>query len=218
MTDHADTADGVVAGQASQLSQANPAPAPAVVAIAVVAANGVIGDGNDQPFKFREDWARFKRVTMGHPLVMGRRTHDAMGMLPGRTNVVVSRSPQDVVWPDDAPADSRGVAVSDLGQALGLAGGMDEQIFVIGGGQIYRAAWDWLTDLDITEVHQDAAGSVSFPEITSEQWRETSREPHELFDFVHYARVGAARRVVPTGGAVNSAYAPGSAVDPATTD
>lgn len=61
-----------------------------LIAIAVVASNGVIGDGNDQPFKFAEDWARFKKITMGHSMIMGRKTHDAMGLLPGEP---VSSSP-----------------------------------------------------------------------------------------------------------------------------
>ncbi|WP_285127322.1 dihydrofolate reductase [Propionibacterium freudenreichii] len=120
--------------------------APGVVAIAVVATNGVIGDGHDQPFKFPEDWARFKRVTLGHPLIMGRRTHDAMGLLTGRTNIVVSRTPQAVTWPDQAPEGSHGIAVSSIEEALAVASGLDQRIYVIGGGQIYKAAWDWLTD------------------------------------------------------------------------
>ncbi|MCT2973139.1 dihydrofolate reductase [Propionibacterium freudenreichii] len=177
--------------------------APGVVAIAVVATNGVIGDGHDQPFKFPEDWARFKRVTLGHPLIMGRRTHDAMGLLTGRTNIVVSRTPQAVTWPDQAPEGSHGIAVSSIEEALAVASGLDQRIYVIGGGQIYKAAWDWLTDLDITAVHELADGSVTFPEISAQDWSQTSSEPHGEFDFVHYARISAPRPLPPaTGDAV----------------
>ncbi len=159
-----------------------------ITAIAVVARNGVIGDGEDQPFKFREDWARFKKVTMGHPMIMGRKTHDAMGLLPGRVSIVVSRNPQRVQF-DQAPDDAaRGYAVGSLAEAIELAKTLDDQIFVIGGGQIYRLAWPILDELDLTEVHAEAEGEVRFPEVDDQQWRETSRDPRGEFDFVRYVR------------------------------
>ncbi|MFT8396320.1 dihydrofolate reductase [Propionibacterium sp.] len=164
-----------------------------LIAIAVVAANGVIGDGRDQPFKFTEDWARFKRTTMGHPMVMGRTTHDAMGLLPGRTSIVVSHDPHTVKWPDAMPEGSRGIAVSSVESALARALELDDLVFVIGGGQIYKACWPWLTGLDITEVHSEAAGEVMFPVIGDDEWREASREPKGEFDFVSYHRIGQAR-------------------------
>ena len=98
-----------------------------ITAIAIVDANGVIGDGERQPFEIAEDWARFKRVTHGHPLIMGRRTHDAIGRwLPGRTTIVVTRTPASV----DLPADGRatGHAVASLEEALDLAAGLDDVI------------------------------------------------------------------------------------------
>ena len=77
-----------------------------LIAIAIVDANGVIGDGERQPFEIAEDWARFKRVTSGHVLVMGRRTHDAIGRwLPGRTTIVVTSRPESVVMPADRRAE-----------------------------------------------------------------------------------------------------------------
>ncbi|SER58206.1 dihydrofolate reductase [Propionibacterium cyclohexanicum] len=164
-----------------------------VIAIAVVAANGVIGDGRDQPFKFREDWQRFKRLTMGHPLVVGRTTHDAMGLLPGRTSIVVSHHPELVRWPLEQPEGSRGLAVGSVEGALALASTLDETVFVIGGGSVYRAAWPWIGALDITAVHRSAEGGVLFPAIDPQQWRETFREPGMRFDFVGYARREPAR-------------------------
>lgn len=159
-----------------------------IKAIAVVASNGVIGDGIDQPFKFPEDWARFKKVTMGHPLIMGRKTHEAMGLLPGRTSIVLTSRPDAIEFPLGEDGRPRGYAVDSLGKALEHALGRDEEVFVIGGGQIYRLAWDHLDELDITEVHAEAEGSVTFPEIDPEQWQEVSREPRGEFDFVRYAR------------------------------
>lgn len=166
-----------------------------VIAIAVVSSNGVIGDGKDQPFKFREDWARFKRLTTGHPLVLGRATHDAMGLLAGRTSIVVSRHPEAVSWPGEVPAGSVGIAVGSVEEALARAAELDDIVFVIGGGSIYRAAWPWIGELDLTEVHATASGSVRFPEVDPGLWQESSREPGEKFDFVSYLRREPARPI-----------------------
>jgi dihydrofolate reductase len=158
-----------------------------LIAIAIVSANGVIGDGDHQPFELPEDWARFKRVTSGHPLIMGRRTHDAIRRwLPGRTTIVVTRNPQSIELPTDAKAT--GYAVTSLEAAVELAASLDDVVYVAGGGTIYDQAWPLLTDLDLTEVHETAEGSVRLPPITAEEWVEVSREPHEGFDFVSYRR------------------------------
>lgn len=159
-----------------------------IVAIAVVAANGVIGDGFDQPFKFREDWARFKHTTMGHPLVAGRKTYDAMGLLPGRALIVVTRDPASVRAPDCVPEGAELLVAQSIDEALSLAQDRDDVCYVVGGGQIYRQAWDRLTKLDLTEVHRDAVGAVTFPDVDPDVWRETSREPRGDFDFVTYTR------------------------------
>ena len=157
-----------------------------IIAIAIVAANGVLGDGERQPFEFAEDWRRYKAVTLGHPMIMGRRTHEAIGrFLPGRTTIVVTRTPESVEIPEGADA----VAVSSLDEALALAASLDDTVYVAGGGEIYRQAWGRLTDLDLTEVHADAVGSVRFPEVDPARWREVRREPRGDFDFVGYERV-----------------------------
>ena len=158
-----------------------------VIAIAIVAANGVLGDGKKQPFEFPEDWARYKRVTLGHPMIMGRATHDAIGRwLPGRTTIVVTRTPQAVELPTDGRADGR--AVASLDEALALARSLDDTVYVAGGGQVYAQAWDELDELDLTEVHADAAGSVVLPEVDPAVWEEYRREPRGAFDFVGYRR------------------------------
>lgn len=156
------------------------------IAIAVVGTNRVIGDGTSQPFSFAEDWARFKRVTMGHPLIFGRATQDAIGrFLPGRTTIVVTRHPESVAIPDGA--DAR--AVGSLDAALELGASLDEVVYVGGGGQIYAESWPKLTGLDLTEVHAAASGTVFLPKVDPDEWVETSREPHGEFDFVTYRRV-----------------------------
>lgn len=156
-----------------------------LIAIAIVAANGVLGDGASQPFAFAEDWARYKRVTLGHPMIMGRRTHDAIGrFLPGRTTIIVSRHPERVEIPEGV--DARAVASVD--DAIEAAESLDEVVYVAGGGEIYRQAWGRLTDLDLTEVHADAEGSVRFPRVDPDEWVEVRREPRGEFDFVGYER------------------------------
>jgi dihydrofolate reductase len=155
---------------------------PEIIAIAAVAGNGVIGAGNDIPWRIPADWQRFKALTMGHVLIMGRKTYDSIGRpLPGRTTFVITRDP---MWRGDGVR-----AVPSVAEALDQALLLDpEIIFVGGGGEIYRAAWDLLTGLEITEVDQYPDGDVRFPEIDPEQWIETARESHNGYSFVSYRR------------------------------
>lgn len=160
-----------------------------IIAIAVVGENGVIGDGERQPFEIAEDWARFKRVTHGHPLIMGRRTHEAIGRwLPGRTTIVVTTNPRSIALPTDPRAT--GHAAASLPEALALARSLDDEIYIAGGGSIYQEAWPELTELDLTEVEASAEGTVYFPQIDPTEWQEVSREQREGFAFVRYTRRG----------------------------
>ena len=153
-----------------------------VVAIAAVARNGVIGSGPDIPWRIPGEQQRFKRLTLGHPLVMGRLTYASIGRpLPGRTTLVASR---------DAGFAPPGVEVhrtvdAALDRALELD---DALVFVAGGGQVYRAAWDRLDALEISEVDQEPNGDVLFPDIVPGEWREASREAHPGLAFVRYVR------------------------------
>jgi dihydrofolate reductase len=155
---------------------------PEIIAIAAVAANSVIGTGNDIPWRIKADWQRFKDLTMGHVLIMGRKTYDSIGReLPGRTTFVITR---DRKW-------RRGGVRSapSLDEAFDQAMLLNPDIiFVAGGGEIYRAAWDRLTGLEITVVDQKPDGEVTFPEIAPDAWIETGREPHDGYSFVSYRR------------------------------
>jgi dihydrofolate reductase len=155
---------------------------PKIIGIAAVAANGVIGAGNDIPWRIPADWRRFKDLTMGHVLIMGRKTYDSIGRaLPGRTTFVITR---DRMWRGEGVR-----AVPSVDEALDQALLLHPQtVFVAGGGEIYRAAWDRLTGLEITEVDQYPNGDTRFPVIDPEQWVETAREPHEGYTFVSYRR------------------------------
>lgn len=138
--------------------------------IAAVARNGVIGRNGDLPWRIPADLQFFKSTTMGKPLIMGRRTFKSIGKaLPGRTNIVVTRSA-------GFTADDVEVA-ADFDQALVIAdrhGG--DEIMVIGGGEIYATALPRADRLYLTEVHIDAEGNVFFPELDRTQWREVSRD------------------------------------------
>ena len=154
-----------------------------IVGIAAVARNGVIGSANDIPWRIPQDWQRFKQLTMGNVLIMGRKTYDSIGRpLPGRTTFVITR---DRMWRGDGV---RVVPTLDAAfeQAAQLA---PKMIFVAGGGEIYRAAWERLARLEITEVDQTPSGEVTFPEIDPAEWSETLREDHDGFSFVSYRRV-----------------------------
>jgi dihydrofolate reductase len=175
-----------------------------LTAIAAVAANGTIGSGGGMVWNIPEDFARFKRVTMGQILIMGRVTFDSIGKaLPGRTCIVISRSdrPADAGAPKPAKdgTPTRLEWVHSLEEALQLAQEIQStpveeqpdsqpQIFIAGGAHVYAEAWDRLTDLDITEIHADYDGDAHFPKIDPADWTETSRNPRNGFDFVTYTR------------------------------
>ncbi|GAA4899274.1 dihydrofolate reductase [Tessaracoccus lubricantis] len=157
-----------------------------IVAIAAVADNGVIGSGDDMLWHIPPDFRRFKAVTSGNTLIFGRRTHEQIGRtLPGRRVIVVTR---DTDWSDD------GVEVAhSITEALDLAAETPEKTCYIGGGsEIYAAAWPYLTELDITHVHQEPEGAAKFPLISRSEWTEISREVHQGYDFAQYRPTPAA--------------------------
>jgi dihydrofolate reductase len=162
---------------------------PQLVGIAAVARNGVIGSDGDIPWRIPADWRRFKQLTLGHTLVMGRKTYDSNGRpLPGRTTVVVTR---DRRWRGDGV-----LAAPSIEEALALAAAREpEAVWVAGGGEVYAATWDRLDRLELTEVALDPPGSVRLPDVDPEQWGETTREEHAATgDVPAYAFVSYARR------------------------
>ena len=157
-----------------------------ITVIAAVARNRVIGSGGEMPWRITEDFAFFKRTTMGHPMVMGRETFDSIGRpLPGRRSIVITRSRN---WRHDGVEVAGSMPVA-LDLAAGGRGG--EEIFVIGGGQIYRLAMPLADRLLITEVDLEPEGEVTFPRIDKSVWTEVSREEHDGFAFVEYNRLGS---------------------------
>jgi dihydrofolate reductase len=156
---------------------------------------GVIGRGGDLPWRLPADLRRFKAITAGHVVLMGRRCHESIGRaLPERTNLVLSRDP--------AAAGRYGAAVEvlpDLRAALARARAAGEtELMVIGGADVYAAALPLASRLYVTEVAAEVEGDVVFPAWDRSEWREHSREHHpaderhaHAFDFVVYER-GAA--------------------------
>jgi len=158
-----------------------------ITLIAARARNGVIGSNNQIPWKIPGELAYFKRMTMGHPIVMGRKTWESIGRaLPGRRNIVVTRNGSYVA----AGAE----IVTGLDEALARAGGAAE-IFVIGGAQLYAEALSRAHRILLTEIDADFSGDTFFPAVDLSQWREVRRERHPPagdrpfeFSFVDYER------------------------------
>ena len=143
---------------------------PRIALIAAVARNGVIGDRNRLPWHLPPDLRRFRELTMGHSIIMGRKTWESIGKpLPGRQNIVVSRQ-------RDFRASGAQVAAS-LEDAIRLAD-LLEPVFVIGGESLYREALPLAQLLYITELDRDYEGDARFPAFAREPWTETSRETH----------------------------------------
>ena len=156
-----------------------------VYLVAAVAENGVIGADGKLPWHLPEDLQHFKRVTLGHPVIMGRKTWESIGRpLPNRENIVVSRS-------SEFRAEGARIAPSfEDALALCPAG---KPVFVIGGNEVFRAALPHATDLVLTQIHRSYEGDVYFPAFNPADWRETRREEHISangipFAFVWYER------------------------------
>jgi dihydrofolate reductase len=160
---------------------------PRLTLIVARARNGVIGKDNQMPWKIPGEQARFKRVTMGHPIIMGRRTWESIGRpLPGRRNIVVTR--------DAAFTASGADVVTSFDDALRLAAGAPEA-FIIGGAELYRLALPRADRMLITEIDHDFDGDTYFPAPDPAQWRESARERHASeagppfrVDYVEYLR------------------------------
>lgn len=138
---------------------------PPLALIAARARNGVIGLDNRMPWHLPEDLAYFKRVTLGKPVVMGRKTFESIGRpLPGRLNIVVTRNPD---W------QAVGVQVAhSLDAALALAAAAaPEEIMLIGGAELYRQALPQADVLYLTEIDAEFAGDAFFPEVDLARWR-----------------------------------------------
>jgi dihydrofolate reductase len=143
---------------------------PKLSIIVAVADNGVIGSGNQLPWRLPDDLKRFKALSLGKPIVMGRKTYESIGRpLPGRLNIVVSRQPGLQV--------AGCTVVPSLADAIEVAGAVDE-IVIVGGADIYRQVLPQVQTIHLTRVHATVPGDVYFPTLTPGEWREHATEYH----------------------------------------
>lgn len=166
---------------------------PRLSILVAMAQNRTIGVNNTLPWRCPEDLKRFKALTMGHHIIMGRKTYDSIGKpLPGRTTVVVTRN--------------RGLriegctVVHSLDEAI-AACAADVEVFIVGGAELYAQALPHVDTLHITEIAQDVEGDAHFPAFARSEWQEVSREAHHQdaprpldYAFVTYSRNPPASR------------------------
>jgi dihydrofolate reductase len=164
---------------------------PAIELVVAVAANGVIGADGRMPWHLPADLARFKRITVGKPVIMGRRTHESIGRpLPGRHNIILSRDP--------AFRPAGVTVVPNLAEAIAATGlhgtARADSIIVIGGGEIYSLALPIATAIELTRIELRPAGDTFFPDLHADQWQAVWREDHPAgsitpaFSFIRYER------------------------------
>jgi dihydrofolate reductase len=159
--------------------------------IAAVARNGVIGHDNQIPWRLPEDLRRLRSLTLGHPVIMGRRTWDSLPErfrpLPGRRNIVVTRQP-DWAAPGAEVCHSPAAALALVADSA--------QAFVIGGADLYAAAMPLADELQLTEIEREFAGDTRFPSFDRKLFAEVARETHHAappndfdFSFVTYQKI-----------------------------
>lgn len=142
--------------------------------ICAVSENGVIGRDNTLPWHLPADLKHFRKLTMGHPIIMGRKTHQSIGRaLPGRTNIVITR--QEDFRSNDC------LIVHSLSEALTTCQ-KEEEVFVIGGASVYREAFEQAHRLFLTKIHENFEGDTFLPTVDERIWRLTHREDFEADD------------------------------------
>ncbi|RNI31985.1 dihydrofolate reductase [Rufibacter immobilis] len=144
-----------------------------IALVVAIAENRVIGKDNQLIWHLPKDLQHFKKLTMGHPMVMGRKTFEAIGKpLPGRTSIIVTRQ-------KDFQAPAGCLVCASLEEALQQALSINEQVMVVGGGEIYRQALPLAEVVYLTLVHESFEGDVTFPDLDADAWEVTAQEEHE---------------------------------------
>lgn len=153
--------------------------------IVAIAQNGVIGKSNgEMSWHVKEEFQHFKNTTLGHPIIMGRKTFETLGKpLKGRLNIVVTRNKSYKTDYDEV------IIKSSLQNAVEYCRENEpEKIFIIGGGEIYKQAINFVDEMIITFMKFEAEGEVRFPEIKNADWKIEKINDHELFEIFRYER------------------------------
>lgn len=160
---------------------------PTIILLVAMAENRVIGKNGAIPWHIPEEIAHFKRTTMGHALVMGRKTYDSIGRpLPGRTNIVISNQPDLVI--------EGCKVVSSLEEALDTARMFHKKIFIIGGGEIFNQSMVLADSIYLSVIHREIDGNVFFPDFSEKEFIKTCTEEveaSESYTFEIYERAPA---------------------------
>ena len=143
-----------------------------VSAILAAAKNNVIGKDNNIPWHLSADLKYFKKTTLNHHIIMGRKTYSSIGKaLPKRTNIIITRNPYFIV--------SNCIVVHSIDEALEFAlENGEEEVFIIGGGEIYKQSMPYLDKIYLTEVDLDIKGDAHFPELDKKEWKVISEDHH----------------------------------------
>ena len=154
-----------------------------LIIIAAMSENRVIGRDNALPWSLKADMERFKKLTLGWPCVMGRKTWESLPKrpLPGRPNIVISQS----LLPASAP---EAAVFPSLQEAVQHCAGY-EKVFICGGASIYAEALGLANKIELTVIHRQYEGDVFFPEIDNSGWQITNTEDFDTFSFISYSRV-----------------------------
>jgi len=152
------------------------------VIVAAVSENGVIGRDGDIPWHYPEDMEHFRELTVGQPVVMGRKTFQSLPdnyrPLPDRHNIVLTRS----------GFEHEGVETAEsLEEAYEIAGKYSDTVFIIGGSTVYEQAMDDADRMELTRIHKEYEGDSYFPEFDRNRWNETGKEDREELSFVTYS-------------------------------
>jgi dihydrofolate reductase len=154
-----------------------------IIIIAAMSENRVIGKNNALPWSLKADMEHFKKLTLGWPCIMGRKTWESLPKrpLPGRPNIVISRSLSSVSAPEAAVFPS-------LQEAVQHCAGY-EKVFICGGASVYTEALGLVNKIELTVIHKQFEGDAFFPEIDPVQWQITNTEDFDEFSFISYSKV-----------------------------
>ncbi|MDR2184333.1 MAG: dihydrofolate reductase [Treponema sp.] len=165
-----------------------------IIIIAAAAENGVIGRNNALPWSIKEDLIHFKKLTLGFPCIMGRKTWESLPHkpLPGRLNIILSASmaagPVSIAGMGAGGTDAARTRIcAGLEEALGVCGGW-EKIFICGGASVYREALPRAGIIELTRIHGEYEGDAYFPVIDPGEWEESAAEDYGMFSFITLIR------------------------------